>query len=202
MWKILGEGTPYPNGLKRVLAECVCGKVKLVCARQVNTRSLSCGCLYNKPRLTHGHTGTRTYKSWAAMRERCGNPNSVQFRYYGGRGIRICDRWNDFACFLEDMGERPEKTTLDRWPNKDGNYEPGNCRWATPQEQTSNRSNARLLTAYGLTQPVALWATQLGLAYKCLYGRIVRGDSEQKALRGWSPWAEPFSGAYEACRRT
>lgn len=73
------------------------------------------------------------------MRSRCNNPKTTQYENYGGRGITVCARWNSFESFLADMNERPEGTTLDRWPNKNGNYEPGNCRWSNPQEQIKNR---------------------------------------------------------------
>lgn len=82
-----------------------------------------------------------TYVSWLAMKKRCFNPNSINYKYYGGLGVTVCDRWkNSFLSFLTDMGERPVGTTLDRYPNKNGNYEPGNVRWSTPKEQANNRS--------------------------------------------------------------
>jgi len=93
----------------------------------------------------HGHSPRNgklslTYHSWQAMKLRCYYPSQPGFKNYGARGIAVCDRWrNSFENFLADMGERPEGKTLDRYPNNDGNYEPGNCRWATLSEQQRNR---------------------------------------------------------------
>lgn len=91
---------------------------------------------------THGHSSrgarTPTYYSWRAMRARCKYACVRDYRLYGGRGIRVCERWEDFVNFLADMGERPEGATLDRIDG-DSNYEPSNCRWATPLEQRHNR---------------------------------------------------------------
>jgi hypothetical protein len=76
------------------------------------------------------------------MKQRCDNPKSTGYQYWGGRGISVCERWQSFENFLADMGERPEGKTIDRWPDNNGNYEPGNCRWATPKEQRHNRRDA------------------------------------------------------------
>lgn len=88
---------------------------------------------------THGMRHTCTYNSWEAMKKRCLNVKAVNYFNYGGRGITVCEQWLTFEGFFADMGERPEGKTLDRYPDKDGNYEPGNCRWATPGEQANNR---------------------------------------------------------------
>ena len=90
----------------------------------------------------HGMCNTRTYTSWSQMRQRCYNPYTINFKYYGGRGVSVCERWRDikngFINFYKDMGDRPEGKSLDRINNK-GNYTPKNCKWSTPQEQANNR---------------------------------------------------------------
>jgi hypothetical protein len=95
-----------------------------------------------KDRRTHGHTigkeWTPTYQSWASMWARCTNPAASNYKYYGGRGIKVDESWKEFVNFLRDMGDRPKNTSLDR-VNNDGNYEFYNCRWATPSEQRRNR---------------------------------------------------------------
>lgn len=89
---------------------------------------------------THGMSSSRTYKSWDSAKQRCYNPNDVRYAAYGGLGVIMCEPWRkDFTAFLEAMGERPPGKTLDRYPNPYGNYEPGNCRWATIFEQRANR---------------------------------------------------------------
>jgi hypothetical protein len=87
---------------------------------------------------THGLSGTPIYQAWATMIQRCENPKANQFKDYGGRGIKVCVRWHDFALFFQDMGPRPPGLTLDRIDN-DGDYAPGNCRWSTRKEQMANR---------------------------------------------------------------
>ena len=120
------------------ICKCDCGGETITTSYKLRTgHTLTCGCSrYTDPyRYVHGEANkTRTYKTWKDMRQRCRNPNSDQWEWYGGRGISVCERWDSFVNFLADMGDRPEGMTLDRI-NPDGNYEPSNCRWATAKEQ-------------------------------------------------------------------
>jgi len=124
------------------------------------------------------------------MKERCQNPNSNRYEYYGARGIKICDRWQNFSNFLEDMGERPPGKTLDRI-NNNGNYEPGNCRWATQKEQIQNRrdrKDQKLFIAIDSQDTMIVsnnqleFARQYGLNQGCIANCL---NGKQKSHKGW-----------------
>jgi hypothetical protein len=131
---------------------------------------------------THGHfVGSKPsdprppgYSAWASMRKRCNNPKTKNYKHYGGRGIRICERWDSFANFIADMGPPPAGTSLDRI-DVNGNYEPSNCRWATWEQQHNNRRNNRLITIAGRTQGVTKWARELGVSRSVLLKRLALG---------------------------
>lgn len=123
------------------ICACDCGELLVVSGANITggRPQQSCGCTH----VTHGHfvrgRPSSTYTVWSMMKQRCLNPKATDFKYYGERGITVCDRWREsFEAFLEDMGERPEGLTLDR-VDVNGNYEPGNCRWATAAQQSANR---------------------------------------------------------------
>lgn len=128
----------------------------------------------NKRRTKHGLCNTKVYRAWVTMRSRCEDTNNKRYHRYGGRGIKVCDRWQSFDMFYADMGDAPHGASLDRIDN-DGDYEPGNCRWATPTQQQNNTSNNRTYTHDGKTQTLAQWARDLGIAYHVLRYRLNKG---------------------------
>ena len=126
---------------------------------------------------------TPTYSSWENMIQRCYNPNSVNFKYYGGRGISACDRWRTFKNFLADMGERPAGKTLDR-KNGNGNYEPANCQWSTRKEQGRNRRDNTIIECNGHSACIAEWAEKLGIHRNTIHHRIRMGWTDEQSVTG------------------
>lgn len=131
---------------------------------------------------THGYTGTPTFKSWGAMKQRCMNPKAPDYARFGGRGITICQSWkHSFENFLADMGERPSGTTLDRI-NVNGNYTPDNCQWSTPKEQMRNRRNTRRIKYKGKFVPLIELAERHGLRVQVLVARLGSGWPIHRAI--------------------
>lgn len=174
------------------LCRCVCGREIVTTSTRLRSgESKSCGCRSNEWRTKHGHSsvnGTRVptpmYRVWRAMIDRCTQKSYRGYHRYGGRGIKVCDRWSGddgYKNFLADMGERPSGTSIDR-VNNDGNYEPSNCRWATAAEQSMNRSSNTLLEYDGRVQPLAAWAREFRIQSGTLIARLRNGWPLEVAL--------------------
>lgn len=192
-----------------VPCRCDCGTEKMVDLASLRSGStISCGCYRNAAFLArkdamvaktkkHGQWQARTYRIWLGMRARCSNPNITHYARYGGRGIRVCERWQSFENFLADMGEAPPGHSLDRIDN-DGHYEPSNCRWATQQQQMDNTAHARRITINGETKSFRGWARHLGLSVTTLYTRLERGWSLEDAVtRGYREGGRYCSRGHE-----
>lgn len=166
---------------------CKCGQKVIATTNALlrgNTRS--CGCrkleMIGARRRTHGLSRNPTYINWLAMKSRCENPNNQDYRLYGGRGVTICDRWQSFGNFLADMGHRPfPRATIER-KDTNGNYEPGNCVWATQKTQTRNKRANRLITIDGVTKCLGEWCELYGRDYRLVHHRIQNGWTPEAAL--------------------
>lgn len=167
---------------------CDCGKE---CNGDVSRvfldRKKSCGCLRaDWPRVAkakHRKCASDEYRAWAGLKNRCLNKNNQKYSSYGGRGIRICDRWEkDFQAFFDDMGKKPSsKHSIDRIDNE-GDYSPENCRWATAEQQSRNRRSNRLIEYEGEIKTLAEWADLLKINRTVLYARFKSGWSVERAL--------------------
>lgn len=164
---------------------CDCGNTSTPTANNLYYGlSKSCGCAGVK--TTHGLSKTPEYKVWASMKARC-----LREPRYAGRGIAVCERWQEFEGFFEDMGPRPSSgSTIERLDNN-GNYEPGNCCWATRLQQNNNKSNNLILELNGTKKTAKEWSRCLGLPYQGLIQRLRNGWSHEEAL------LKPF----RACRK-
>jgi len=179
------------NRNRYYLCQCSCGNEAVVqLSDLLRGDTQSCGCLKSelsaeRARLlktTHGMCGTREYRSWASMVERCNNEKGRSYDRYGGRGIEVCDRWrNSFENFYTDMGDRPPGMSLDRIDNN-GDYTPDNCRWATAKEQSRNRRSNRLIEG----KPMVDWCEENDLSYDAVSDRLYRllrnGMSDEDAV--------------------
>ena len=191
----LVERSPSRPGRKAFwLALCVCGTKKLVRSDHLRSAATkSCGCktaeMCAVVHLRHGDSArgqtTTEYTAWARMRARCDNPNTKQFKDWGGRGITICERWrgeHGFENFLADVGRRPSPShSIERIDN-DGNYEPGNCRWATRGEQALNKRSNRVLTVGGVALPLAEWSRRTGISGATIGQRLRKGWTQRRAV--------------------
>lgn len=176
----------YSSKTRKCICKCACGSVtEKWTSNVVSGKTLSCGCdRLNKIRsscITHGLTHSTEYKSWTGIIDRCCNPKQRKYAMWGGRGITVCDEWRgSFEAFLRDMGPKPSPShSIDRYPDNDGPYCAGNCRWATKKEQARNTRRNRYLTIGGETLTFSEWAERKGVDVR----RIV-----ERKDRGWSDW--------------
>jgi hypothetical protein len=187
---------------------CDCGRTHNVRSAHLRSGAItSCGCRFR----THGMTKTTEYNSWTCMRDRCNSPGDIGYANYGGRGIKVCERWNDsFQNFIDDMGPKPSpRHTIDRIDG-DGDYEPSNCRWATKREQRLNVRGIIRLTHGGETLTLNEWGQRLGINPQTITNRVRAGrspadclsqvplnGSKRSSLRAWAaahPIAPTISG--------
>lgn len=180
-WKVLLRAGSK-HGHTMWLCVCRCGTKRVV--EGVSLRkgdTTSCGCLHEELmshlKGTHNLSKTSAYKTWKSMKARCYNPRRTDFKYYGLRGIIVCDRWLKFENFYNDMGEKPKGFTLERKNNSLG-YSPENCKWATMKEQNRNSRNCRMITYRGQTKCVTEWAEEKGIAVWTLRNRLKKYSPE------------------------
>lgn len=172
--------------------KCDCGRLTVVHAGNLRRgHTKSCGCLALEQLFSrsfrHGFTKRNKfhplYAVWNQMKQRCLNPKCKEYRHYGAIGVKVCRRWmKSFPNFLKDVGERPPKMSLDRFPNRNGNYEPGNVRWATDEMQANNKNNNRKLTFNGITLGLSQWARRVGIRKTTIEMRLLRGWPLAQAL--------------------
>ena len=159
-------------------------------AKVESGRTQSCGCLAREKTSERNRKELRdrdnsAYHVWQMIHQRCSNINRASYPRYGGRGITVCDRWNDFHSFLEDMGPRPSFAYSIHRIDNDGDYEPGNCRWATCKEQAVNRGATQLVTVDGITDSVHATEQRIGINSGSLRDWIKRGRSAQQVVDKW-----------------
>jgi hypothetical protein len=179
---VIEKSISSPQGT-RWLCKCECGNTTIVLGKKlINQHTQSCGCFKKEwasiNKITHGLTkkGDKTNRAlhgiWCQMRNRCEDPTNPAYKDYGGRGITVCERWQTFIHFFNDMGKRPSiKHSIERQDNNAGYY-PDNCYWATMWEQAANRRNNTSITFEGKTQHLSAWAREKGLATNTLSMRI------------------------------
>lgn len=174
---VLAEAGHDKYKRRLLLCRCACGVIKEIVRLNVQYGyTKSCGCLRKqlnseRDRRKHGMCYSPEYHSWQNMRYRCQTPTQTKYKDYGARGIKVCERWHKFENFFADMGPRPDGCSIDRI-DLNGNYEPSNCRWATPKEQMNNTRRNVFYSHDGVTLTAAQWSRRTGIAPKTLHKRI------------------------------
>lgn len=151
---VLGMEGKNQRGHSMWRCQCDCGKTPLFAAtRLITGTAKSCGCFFLEQATTHGLSGTKTYDIWISLKQRCSNAKLKSWPNYGGRGIKVCDRWLSYENFLADMGEARPGYSIDRI-NVNGDYEPNNCRWATKEQQVNNTRRNKFVMLDGVEMPL------------------------------------------------
>lgn len=169
--------------------KCACGDEFITQPSSTSGRCKECGYRANSKQFkvhgeSHGSAKTRLYNIWACMRDRCNNPNEKGYKWYGGRGIKVCDEWNSYPAFKKWAAENGynDALTIGRI-DVNGDYSPANCRWSTMQEQCNNRRNNHYLTFNGETMSIAGWARETGISQSAIRQRVnIYGWSVDEAL--------------------
>lgn len=162
--------------------ECECGNIIMVYSDSLIRKvTESCGCIAIKHGFAKNDDNNKTYQTWEAMKSRCNNPNAKHFDNYGGRGIKVCSRWDEFENFLEDMGTRPEGMTIER-DDPNGDYCKKNCRWATRKEQQNNMRANVVISFMDKTMTLAQWSEHTGISYHAIRHRRKIGWSVKDML--------------------
>lgn len=175
------------SGRAKWKCSCSCGVSKTIREDQIKSgHTASCGCLSVEKSAqrftTHGESKRHEFSIWRGMINRCHNEKSTSFKYYGGKGIKVCDRWHDPSKFFEDMGEPKAGQEIDRI-DTGGDYEPRNCRWVTKRENMNNRSTTRMLTVDGLSLPASVWAEITGVPLKTIHTRLHRKWPHERVIQ-------------------
>lgn len=183
LWKVMRRASNASCGRSKWLCRCKCGTERdVMSSHLVSGRTKSCGCNRptgpRSPRYKHGLSGSSEHEIWMRMHTRCRSPGADAHLYHQ-KGIRVCERWNDFTKFLDDMGPRPSPYhSVGRIDGNKG-YEPGNCRWETAKEQANNTTRNRFITFNGVSMTIAQWADYWGMPYSKLKWRLENWSVER-----------------------
>lgn len=178
---------------------CDCGSPAIVFANCLKSgMTKSCGCIRKERaqtiKLSHGMAESKEFNAWMHAKSRCSNPNNIGFKHYGGRGIAVCEKWaKDFSAFFADMGPCPPGMSIER-VDVNGNYEPGNCKWATQAEQTLNTRRTRWIECNGQRKPLAVWAREIGATQQNLRSRLKNGYSLKEIVENGMNFIKPRRG--------